>query len=392
MFKAKNIFNIILGVTILVAGSISVCQAVPRQALKGEATGIVLLGGEPWGTGKVTFYNIGGDASLAVTCEKDVSAGANSASCIGTNANGWFSGGPNGYAIFGSGSEAVTLQLTDGKKFTYAQGGVTAELVVTDPSIFNNWDKVDDEKNQYEPEEYDPNAPLTDSGVKPADIDGQVEIACPPDFEAWNVLKPNTVIYNHCRLKTGEESTLKISFGDMSTFVMRPETEVVINQAVKEKSNFQLIFGGFWANVKKMAKGEEFGFKGSQAVAGIKGTTFVMEETGKETTLKVIEGEVNFTDKTGKQIQVVQTGEALRADTKGLGTKTAFDIEKEKAQWQKSDSAQSDNIPAEDKTASTNNNPQKEESSSINYAFWIPLLAAVVGGGWVINRRRGGKV
>jgi len=259
----KDVFKITLISSLLLIFACSICFASPRQVLKGEATGKVLLNGEPWGSAKVTFNNVGGDASFVVICEKNISAGANSATCTGTNVDGFFSGGPNGYALFGSGSNLITLQLTDGQKFSYAQGGVTAELTVTDPSIFNNWDDVDEDEIQYEPEEYDANAPLTDSGARAADISGQVEIACPPDFEAWDVLKIGRIIYNHCRLKTGEDSTLKMSFGDMSTFVMRPETELVINMATKEKSNFQLFFGGVWTNIKKMAKGEEFGFKGS---------------------------------------------------------------------------------------------------------------------------------
>lgn len=114
----------------------------------------------------------------------------------------------------------------------------------------------------------------------------------------------------------------------MSTFVMRPETEVTINEATKEKPTFNLFFG-VWTNVKKMAKGEEFGFKGSQAVAGIrKRWTFVMEETGEETTLKVIEGDVELTDNAKGKTENVRTGEALSASEKGLGAKTMFDIEK----------------------------------------------------------------
>jgi len=68
-------------------------------------------------------------------------------------------------------------------------------------------------------------------------------------------------------------------------------------------------------------------------VAGIKGTTFVMEETGKQTTLKVIEGEVELTDKTKGKTEKVRGGEALTADAGGLGVKTNFDLSTEEASW-----------------------------------------------------------
>jgi len=380
MFKTKKIFTLLFLSFFVFMSTISVCQAGKKQVLKGEATGTVLLSGEPWGTGKVTFTNVSGDASFVVTCDKQVSAGANSASCIGTNVNGFFSGGPNGHAIFGEGSGLITLQLVDGKKFTYAQGGVSAEFAVTDPSIFDHWDEVDEDEERYEPEEYDPNAPLTDSRARATDIDGQVEIACPPDFEAWDVLKPGRVIYNHCRLKTGEESTLKISFGNMSTFVMRPETEIIINETNKEKSNFQLLFGSFWANVKKMAKGEEFRCRGSQAVAGIKGTTFVMEETGKATTLKVIEGDVEFTDKANGKMEAVRTGEVLTADEKGLGEKTTFDIQSEEKKWNAL-------VPISEESV-----PSKTVSNEKNYPWWVIGLGIasiiVIGVGVMMRKKK----
>jgi len=68
-------------------------------------------------------------------------------------------------------------------------------------------------------------------------------------------------------------------------------------------------------------------------VAGIKGTTFVMEETGKQTTLKVIEGEVELTDKTKGITEKVRGGETLTADAGGLGVKTNFDLSVEEANW-----------------------------------------------------------
>lgn len=392
MTRFSPIIAPVMCALLMFAVATAVCEASPKQVLRGEAIGKVLLAGEPWGTGKVTFTNAPGDVSLVVTCDKDVSAGANSATCIGTDVDGFFSGGRNGVATFGSGSALITLQMVDGKKFTYAQGGVSGEFIVSDPSIFDNWDMVDEDEDPYEPEEYDPEAPLTDSRARASHIDGQVEIACPPDFEAWDVLKPGRVIYNHCRLKTGEESTLKISFGDMTTFVMRPETQVVINSATKEKSNIRLLFGGIWANVKKMARGEEFGFKGSQAVAGIKGTVLVMEDTGVATTLKVIEGAVEFTDKAGARAETVGTGEAMTADAKGLGAKTEFDVQNELKNWDMPAAAPevaSAPEPAADRMV-RENLPAQVDSGKGNLLWWAIgafVLVSILGAGAIMMKR-----
>jgi hypothetical protein len=370
------LFSQILLSILVFTSYLIICQASTRQALSGVATGKVLLEGEPWGTGTVTFDNVGGDISFVVTCEKDISAGANSSTCVGTNVNGWFSGGPNGYAVFGSGSNIINLQLVDGKKFTYSQGGVTAELEVKDPTIFNNWDKPDDEEDSYESEEYDPSKPLTDSNVRAVDIDGQVEIACPPDFESWDVLKVNTVIYNHCRLKTGEQSTLRVSFGNMSSFVMKPESEIVINQATKEKSNFQLLFGKVWTNIKKMTKGEEFGFKGSQAVAGIKGTTFILQDDGKNTLLKVIEGDVNLKSLSTSEVKRVTTGETITATSNGFNELQKFDITIENTNWKTGiDNSLENSVPESSQVQS--GNPKSILNNNIYYMFAAVIISFI---------------
>lgn len=126
-----------------------------------------------------------------------------------------------------------------------------------------------------------------------------------------------------------------------------------------------------------MAKGEDFGFKGSQAVAGIKGTTFILEDTGKSTTLKVIEGDVELMDKANGKTEMVHTGESLSAYPTGLGVKTEFDIDKENASWESLSGIKQQN-----------DSPEKKDFG-LNYGFWIALLAAIVGGGWVVKKRKG---
>jgi len=276
------------------------------------------------------------------------------------------------------------VPLKDGRTFDLSIPGVQVHMTVTDPSIF-------DISEEDMPAEYDPDAPLTDSGARAAEIDGQVEIACPPNFDAWDVLKRDRVIYNHCRLKTGEESTLKISFQSGTSFTMKPETEISINESTKEKSNFRLFFGGVWANVKKMVKGEEFGFKGSQAVAGIKGTTFVMEDTGEATTLKVIEGEVELTDTADGKKEMVRAGEALAVELRGFGEKIVFDVQTEEKNWGDPASVPAPASAVKPDTGSgtpKDNKNAADKNGGINYAFWVVLLAAAIGGSWAVKSRK----
>jgi len=66
-----------------------------------------------------------------------------------------------------------------------------------------------------------------------------------------------------------------------------------------------------------------------QAVAGIKGTTLVLEEINGTSRLKVIKGEAEFTSKATGEKTLVRAGEEIYADKSGLGPKTGFNIDEE---------------------------------------------------------------
>jgi hypothetical protein len=278
--------------------------------------------------GTLTFYNLGSmaeESSISYVDDAYISTDEKGYWDY-VSLKGTFSGGPNGVATFTT-AEGFTfnVQLKDGRVFEVNQPGVWITMTVSDPSIFYSDD--------YAPEEYDPNAPLEDSGIKINHRDGQLEIACPPDLDAWDVLKEGRTIYTHCHIKTGEDSTVQLDFPDMTTFKMRPETEIVID-ALPKQSKIGLLFGGIWANVKKMAKDGTMEVHGSQAVAGIKGTTFIMEETGGRSTLKVVEGTVSYSSKTTDKSIDITAGESVIATQKGLGEKSQFDVESEGKEWE----------------------------------------------------------
>ncbi|MDD5618616.1 MAG: FecR family protein [Candidatus Omnitrophica bacterium] len=376
MVKISKLLSLLVFAFLSITSS---CQAEAQPPKKGIARGTFMVQGYSFvgDPGTLRFYAEGAQAaesSLSYVDDAYISLDEGDYQGNPYELKGTFSGGPNGVATFTTYEGlSFSVPLKDGRIFDLSIPGVQVHMVITDPSIF----EIDEDDM---PAEYDPDAPLTDSGARAANISGQVEIACPPNFDAWDIMKRHTVIYNHCRLKTGEESTLRISFASGTSFTMRPETEIIVNEARKEKSNFQLLFGGIWANVKKMVKGEEFGFKGSQAVAGIKGTTFIMEETGESTTLKVIDGEVEFMDIADGKTQTVIAGEALAVDLRGFGEKTEFDVNIEENNWAMPASVDEAKGDAEKETA----------PSQTNYLGWlvgIGILFMAVVTGTVIRKR-----
>jgi hypothetical protein len=173
-----------------------------------------------------------------------------------------------------------------------------------------------------------------DSGARFSDISGQVEIRPDNDPEAWSSAKLNSKLYVDYHVKTFENSTAILSFADASTFVMKPETEIILSTASSKDSIFKILWGNMMLNIKKMMKDGSMIQEMSQAAASIKGTILVLSETGTESTVKVIEGTVEFKLLDSSKTVMVNTGESVTASKNGLSEKTIFDPMEELKSWE----------------------------------------------------------
>jgi len=179
-----------------------------------------------------------------------------------------------------------------------------------------------------------PTAARKDSGARFAGLSGQIEIHYPDEAkDVWHLVKPETVIPEEAHIRTDEDSNAIIGFADMSTFEMKPGTEIVVSTPPQKDSKIALVAGNIWANIKKIAKDGSMEVEMNQAVAGIKGTTFVVSDIGGVSTLKVIEGRVDFTGRAdGKTVQV-GAGETAAATAAGTGPVGKFDAVAEQKDW-----------------------------------------------------------
>lgn len=289
---------------------------------------------------EMTFWNVGqvsGNSEyakviLSADCSKSTTPG-----CIaGDPMEGIFSGGPNGVITI-SGYE---FKLHDGQYFELNSGGTTTKYTVENPEIFSKYRWSMDEAPPIPKISGDKYSIETIGAARFNDLYGQVEVNIPKpdgtyDDEKWDFAKIDMELPPGTKIKVGEKSGLLLTFPNTQTdIIVGPETDIVLVDVAQEKMSMEgSPWGKLKASVKKLLKDGSLEIEMSQAVAGIKGTIFSLEDTRDKSTIKVTEGSVAFTSKATGQTQMVNAGETLSADTNGLGQKATFDPVAEEKQW-----------------------------------------------------------
>jgi hypothetical protein len=212
---------------------------------------------------------------------------------------------------------------------------------------------------------------IKDSGTRFTSISGTVEIASEEQYQLgqWGFARLDMVLNVGDHIRTGEESSCILSFADLSTFVMQEETHIILNAPPDKDDKIALVWGKIKANIKRMMKDGSMEIDYSQAVAGIKGTTFICEEDGETSTLKVFEGTVEFTSKATGESVMVEAGQQASADAAGLSDVTDFDAASAEEEWAEIEAAGG----AED--AFVEVTPEPDMDYGINPLLIIGLIA-----------------
>lgn len=171
-----------------------------------------------------------------------------------------------------------------------------------------------------------------DSGVRVSDIWGEVQIRRGDDRLGWDILYPDDVIYVGDVIRTKREGGVVLSLADMTTFEMKPESELIMNTESEKENKLIFLAGKVWTNVKKMVKDGSLDVEMGQACMGIKGTTFVLEEDGVTSTLKVLEGTVSFKPNNGEEL-IITDGQMVSAIDGVAGEIAYFSIDDELSEW-----------------------------------------------------------
>ncbi|NLI79080.1 MAG: FecR domain-containing protein [Candidatus Riflebacteria bacterium] len=172
-----------------------------------------------------------------------------------------------------------------------------------------------------------------DSGARFSAITGQVEVRPDEDLKGWKFARFETVLAVLDHIRTGEDSSSVLSFADMSTFVLKAESEVVIATPPGKDSKVKLMAGNIWVNVKKMIKDGSMEIEMSQVVAGIKGTNITCSSRTEEDWIQVLRGEAEATVKASQEKIHLKEGEALVVKKGGKSETTTCDPVAVQQEW-----------------------------------------------------------
>lgn len=215
----------------------------------------------------------------------------------------------------------------------------------------------------------------TNSGiVRFGDLHGEVDVR--PNWEdddAYVFAELSTPLYHCDRIRTLPRSGAILSFSDMATFVMREDSVIVLDIDEEGETKLGHIAGVIWVNFNRMIEDGSMEVEMGQAIAGARGTTFICEETGETSTVKVVEGTVEVTPDLGAPV-LVGPGEMVTVTADGAGTVERFDVDAEMAGWPE----EAQEITA-DALAAADSEPAADDGSRTDDDAVTLIAAAAIG-------------
>ena len=170
-----------------------------------------------------------------------------------------------------------------------------------------------------------------DSGIRFEELWGEVSFRCNDQYDdAYEFAEYQTVIKELDRIHTKEDSGAKLDVpGWQGCFTIGSESTILIHtEEPRVPSKLEILAGGIWANIKKLAEGKSIECEMSHCVTAIKGTIVAFEETGKESRVYLFAGKVEVTGKASKKKTMLKAGQASIVGSDGQVKVQKFDIEK----------------------------------------------------------------
>lgn len=183
-----------------------------------------------------------------------------------------------------------------------------------------------------------------DSGIKFSDLHGEVTVRPDTNEEGWELAELTSKLNVLDHVKTEQDSGAILSMQDMTTFVVKPESEIILTVPSGQDSKVTLVAGNIWVNVKKMVTNGTMEVEMSQAVAGIKGTNITCSTSRDEDRIQVLRGIAEVLIRETREKVTVAEGEELVVKTGGKTEKVEIDVTTEQKKWEEQTSRMGESI------------------------------------------------
>ena len=167
-----------------------------------------------------------------------------------------------------------------------------------------------------------------DSKIRFNDLYGEVSIRCNfEDDDAYEYAELDTEIFEDDRIRTKEESGAILGLEDMSTYVIKPESTLIIHTEEGNTSKLEMLVGSMIVNIKKIIEGKSLEVEMNQCVTSINGTIVAFEQKGKESNVWLMAGAVSVKSKKTGKVTKLQPGQRSITGKNGVVQVKSFNIE-----------------------------------------------------------------
>ena len=183
-----------------------------------------------------------------------------------------------------------------------------------------------------------------DSGIRFSELHGEVTVRPDDNEDVWDMAELSTKLNVSDHVKTAEDSGAILNMLDMTTLVIKPESEIVVTVPSGQDSKITLVAGNIWVNVKKMVTHGTMEVEMSQAVAGIKGTNITCSTGRDEDRIQVLRGIAEVLIRETREKVTVAEGEELIVKAGGKTEKVEIDVTTEQKKWEEQTSRMGESI------------------------------------------------
>ncbi|MBC7792615.1 MAG: FecR domain-containing protein [Clostridia bacterium] len=144
---------------------------------------------------------------------------------------------------------------------------------------------------------------------------------------------PGLALNEGDQVQTGDDGTVRLLLAGNAVVDLAANTSMVVTRAPSggDKTRIKIWSGRLWARVSKLFGSADFEVESPNAVAGVRGTEFVVEVAADGSTdINVLEGAVAVNSRDGGRQQLLGVGDQLgaRAGTKDFTTAKSSESER----------------------------------------------------------------